>query len=141
MKPRSLVAEGIGKLEDKVGSADVRAVEATVADYFEGWFSGRGDRMEAALHPDLVKRSLNDDGSDLDRTQSAAEIIELTRAGRGTRFEADRRQFQTQVIDVYGGIATAVVRSPVYHEYLQLAHTDDGWKIVHALWVPSEGES
>ena len=26
------------------------------------------------------------------------------------------------------------MRSAVYHEYLQLVRTDDGWKIANALW-------
>jgi hypothetical protein len=35
---------------------------------------------------------------------------------------------------VYGSIASVVVRSPVYREYLHLVRTDDGWKILNALW-------
>ena len=38
------------------------------------------------------------------------------------------------IIDVHGNIASAVVDSDVYREYLHLVETDDGWKIVNALW-------
>jgi Putative lumazine-binding len=31
-------------------------VRAAVLDYVEGWFDGNAERMERALHPDLVKR-------------------------------------------------------------------------------------
>lgn len=32
------------------------AIRATALDYIEGWFIGDPDRMERALHPELVKR-------------------------------------------------------------------------------------
>ena len=35
------------------------------------------------------------------------------------------------------GIATAIVRSAPYREYLHLVRTDDGWRIVNALWALS----
>lgn len=31
-------------------------------------------------------------------------------------------------------VATVVVRSPVYREYLHLGQTEEGWKIVNSLW-------
>src|SRR4051812_46792712 len=41
-----------------VGSSDDQtAVEAVVRDYFEDWFTGNVDRIDRALHPDLVKRT------------------------------------------------------------------------------------
>ena len=114
------------------------AVIATVRDYFEGWFEGSAERMEAALHPTLVKRALRDDGSDIDRTQSAAEMIELTRNGRGRRFTMAQRRFEIETLDIYDGIATVVVRGEIYREYLHLALVGGQWKILHALWAPTE---
>jgi len=34
-------------------------------------------------------------------------------------------------------IASVTVRSAVYHEYLQLVRTPEGWKIANALWRPT----
>lgn len=121
-------------------AADPRraAVEMTVRDYFEGWFEGSAERMEAALHPTLVKRALRDDASDVERTQSAAEMIELTRQGRGTRFTTAERRFEIETVDIYNGIATVVVQSAVYREYLHLGFVAGQWKILHALWAPTE---
>ena len=45
-----------------------------------------------------------------------------------------RRRIDVTVVDVYGNIASAVVDSDVYREYLHLVRTDDGWRIVNALW-------
>jgi hypothetical protein len=38
------------------------------------------------------------------------------------------------VTEIHRGIATVVVHSQGYREYLHLARTDDGWKIVNGLW-------
>ena len=53
------------------------------------------------------------------------------RKGRGSR---SGRRIDVTVVDVHGNIASAVVDSDVYREYLHLVRTDDGWKIVNALW-------
>src|ERR687897_708241 len=51
-------------------SDDEAAIVRAVLDYFEGWYDGDPVRMERALHPDLAKRRLDDDGSAL-RASSA----------------------------------------------------------------------
>jgi hypothetical protein len=86
---------------------DEKAIKSTVLDYFEGWFDGDAGRMERALHPQLAKRSLGNGTLDED---TAPEMIEATAAG------------------------SVVVHSNVYREYLHLGQTDEGWKIVNALW-------
>jgi hypothetical protein len=37
-------------------------------------------------------------------------------------------------VEVYGKIATVVVHSHVYREYLHLARSRERWQIVNALW-------
>jgi hypothetical protein len=109
------------------------AIVQTVLDYFEGWFDGDPVRMERALHPGLAKRALLADASSLDET-SAREMIDATRRGVGKAKDPGDRRIEVKVEDVYGSIANATVRSTVYREYVQLARTADGWKIVNALW-------
>jgi hypothetical protein len=110
---------------------DEDAIRSTVSDYFGGWFEGDAERMERALHPGLAKRSPQNGRLDEDTAQT---MIEATRAGVGTRHPPEKRGIDIDVADVHGGIATAVVQSQVYREYLHLARTEDGWKIVNALW-------
>ncbi len=115
---------------------DEAAVAATALDYFEGWFDGDPARMERALHPELAKRpgkaapgvpgSLG--------TLTAPEMIAATTAGVGKTRDVPDRQIEVEVVDVFGGIASAIVRSAVYHEYLHLVRTPEGWKIANALW-------
>jgi ketosteroid isomerase-like protein len=110
-------------------STDQAAVVATARDYFDGWFDGDVARMERALHPDLVKRRA---GEELPIT-TKERMLELTRAGEGKADAADRT-LDIEVEDVYGDIASVTVRSAVYHEYLHLVRTREGWKIANALW-------
>jgi hypothetical protein len=104
-------------------------------DYYEGWFEGDSKRMECALHPYLVKRSLAEDGMSVD-TISAREMVEATAKGIGLTRDPGRhaRDIQIHVDHVYEDIATVTVTSAIYVDYLQLARTREGWKIVNVLW-------
>jgi Putative lumazine-binding len=121
--------------------ADRDAIERTVLDYFEGWFDGDPVRMERALHPDLVKRSLERDSSGCEslRTISAGSMIEATARGEGKSESPGDLGIEIAVEDVLGDLASVTVRSTVYTEYLHLARTSRGWKIVNDLWQPTPG--
>jgi Putative lumazine-binding len=126
--------------------ADERDIEAVVHDYYKGWYEGDAERMRRAVHPGLAKRaplaaiqafrpdvegdpdSLNED--------TANTMIDATARGIGTKraTSPEERAIEVVIEDVYGWIANVTVRSPIYHEYLHLARTSDGWRIVNALW-------
>lgn len=110
---------------------DEQEIKSRVLDYFEGWFEGDAGRMERALHPQLAKRALGEGTLDENR---APDMIESTRLGRGKLRDPGDRGIEIDVVEVYGSIATVVVHSNVYREYLHLARTNEGWKIVNALW-------
>jgi CRP-like cAMP-binding protein len=115
---------------------DTALIVATAHDYFDGWFDGDVPRMERALHRDLVKRSsLNDQASTLSFI-TAEQMIAWTGEGEGQEEAtglADRT-IEVEVLDVNQDIASVVVRSQPYYEYLHLVRTRDGWKIANALW-------
>jgi hypothetical protein len=116
----------------ELDTATVTAITATARDYFEGWYDADADRMARALHPELAKRT--QDGANDVRTTTRDRMLELTEAGEGHADGVDR-MLDISVVDVHDGIATAVVRSAVYREYLHVVRTDEGWKIVNALWA------
>jgi hypothetical protein len=104
------------------------AIVATALDYFEGWFDGDAERMERALHPELVKRGPK-------RVVTKEQMVAWTVEGEGKAEDpGPGRQIDVIVVEVHANIASAVVHSDVYREYLHLIQTDDGWKIVNALW-------
>lgn len=123
----------------RVTADAVRAeIVATALDYFEGWFDGDAGRMERALHPALAKRSprpLESAGPEL-HMATKDQMVAWTAQGQGkVEDPGPGRRIDVRVVDVYGDIASAVVGSDVYREYLQLVRTRDGWKIVNALWA------
>jgi len=109
------------------------AIVRSVLDYFEGWFDGDAARMERALHPGLAKRSLEKDGRTLNET-TAEWMIDATARGVGGERDPGDRRIEVEVEDVHDTIANVTVRSAVYREYVQLALTPEGWKIVNTLW-------
>jgi len=115
--------------------ADYEEIRNAVLDYYEGWFGGDAGRMERALHPDLAKRALRRDAArgEVLTTTTAARMIALTAAGAGARAASDRR-IEIRIDDVHGAIASVTARSAVYVDYLHLARTRAGWRIVNALW-------
>jgi hypothetical protein len=112
-----------------VSEAERAAIVATVLDYFEGWFDGDAQRMERALHPALAKR-----GPEA-RSVTKEQMVAWTAAGEGKALDpGPERRIDVAVVDAHGTIASAVVDSDVYREYVHLVRTDDGWRIVNALW-------
>ena len=117
-------------------SGDEAAVARAARDYIEGWFDGDPARMERALHPELAKRSLEQDSSGAEsvRTLTAREMIDMTASGEGQREDVDDRRIEVEVHDVSEGIASATVRSALYVDLLQLLKTREGWRIVNVAW-------
>lgn len=122
---------------DSVGSSPSEAesaIEATIRDYIEGWYEGDAARMDRALHDDLVKRIpvRNDDTGTLElRAVTKERMVELTEGGGGGTPGAD---YEIEVHHVYGSIASGLVRSAEYLDYVQLVETNDGWKIANILF-------
>ena len=113
--------------------SDRDAVERVVADYYESWFTGDGDRMRSALHPNLAKRTPVPGGGqrlELDPT-TAGEMGDLAAAGAGTRYE---RGHHIELCDIDGDLASVKVRSAPYIEYIHLARFGERWLIVDVLW-------
>jgi hypothetical protein len=141
MSERDIVIEAWQAGPSEAATPDSRAaVVAAVRDYFEGWFDGDTARMRRALHPALAKRSFAQDAA---RTPAlaettATEMVEATAAGAG-RARAGGRALDIRVDDIDGGMAAVTARSEHYYEYLHLAATPDGWKIVNTLWRWADG--
>jgi hypothetical protein len=115
---------------------DIASVRATVLDYFEGWFEGDPVRMARALHPGLAKHSLGQDPSrsDLLDVTTRDEMVEVAMLGGGSLRDGPDRRIEIDIASLSGDIASVVVDSNVFVEYLLLVRTADGWRITSALW-------
>jgi len=108
------------------------SIEGTIRDYIEGWYQGDAERMDRALHEDLVKRTPStDDGHGGLREVTKARMVDLTKGGGG---DTPGAEYEIVVHHVSGRIASARVHSPDYVDYLQLVETDEGWKIANVLF-------
>jgi hypothetical protein len=129
---------------DETITPEVEAeIRATCLDYFEGWFDGDAERMDRALHPGLAKHSTGQgpDRSEALTTATKDEMVEWTRAGYGRQRDVPDRAIRIDIASVSGDIASVVVHSAVYVEYVLVARTRDGWKITSTLWhwAPGHG--
>jgi len=87
--------------------------------------------------PESLAAGHRDEGDPDSLDEDTSEtMIAATGKGIGkTRARTpEDRAFDIEVGDVYDTIASVTVRSPIYHEYLHLVRTREGWRIVNALW-------
>lgn len=114
--------------------SDAAEVEAVVRDYAEGWYAGDVERMDRALHSELVKRILADGdtpGESVLRMVTKARMVELTAQGGG---DMPDPQIEVTIDDVATDIASARVLTPEYLDFLHLVKTPEGWKIANVLF-------
>lgn len=118
-------------------AADTTGIRGAALDYAEGWYSGDGDRMARAVHPELVKRILVTDtatGRAFVQTMGASALVNGARHGYGKNTPAERQQKDVRILDVFGNAAVAKVVMADWIDYLQLIKTDGRWQIVNVLW-------
>jgi hypothetical protein len=115
------------------------AIERVAMDYIEGWFEGNAERMERALHPELVKRAMIQDaeGKEYFQNLTKSNMVKATEGGGGKKISADQRRISITILDVYKTIATARVESGSFIDYLHLGKTEGDWKIINVLWLPN----
>ncbi len=107
---------------------DLEAIRQTALDYIEGWYEGDIVRMDRSLHPDLVKRVIE---NNLVQLMTKADLMAYT---RHTRIKG--RSSRVTIFDVYSNIAIVKVDSTDYMDYLQLGKVKGKWVIVNVLWAP-----
>jgi Putative lumazine-binding len=113
-------------------AVDVEAVTRVATEYFQSWLAGNGERMRACLHPALAKRTPEQPATEsLTLHEDPTEQLVVDTAngeGHGIRTPAP-----VAVLDVFRNIATVMVRSAPFVEYLHLARFGDRGLVVNAL--------
>ncbi len=119
-------------LAEQPDPGDIDAIRRCIADYCDGYFTADPARMERCLHPELVKRTVAEGGV---RTLTAERMVQITSGGGGSDAPAEERLWEIGSLDIRGAIASAVVVSYPYVDYLHLGRFEGGWRIVNALWA------
>jgi hypothetical protein len=124
--------------QNAASSADTGAVAAVATEYFQSWFAGDGERMRACLHPALAKRTPRQPGSSLLALHDdpVENLVEDTASGEGTGFDPKQ---EVTVLNIFRDIATVMVHSEPFVEYLHLARFGDKWLIINALYYVLDG--
>ena len=118
-------------------SADLEAIEAVALDYIDGYYTGDGDRMKRALHPELAKRIVAKDpktGESRLINMDAKQLVEVTTAGGGQHYLTEQRLNDVEILDVYGDVASVKITAAEWIDYMHVARVDGEWKIINVLW-------
>jgi hypothetical protein len=116
-------------------AADSAAIRTTALDYAHGWYTGDAARMQGALHPDLAKRLVRNNGGNFTLDQmSAAELTNATRSGGGGNTPANARQADVSILDIFGNTASVRLTMNGWIDYMHMARWQDRWVIINVLW-------
>jgi hypothetical protein len=110
---------------------DLADIRQAALDYVEGWYEGNVERMDRALHEELVKRRIT---GNLVATLDKGTMVGYTRSGGGTRYSGEKKNTVT-ILDVYNDVATVKADSAEYIDYLHVGKVDGRWVIINVLWT------
>ena len=125
---------------EMVSTDDRVAIEAAVRDYLDGWMLGDPERMDRGLHPGFTKRRVDADrpGGLLETTKedmvdgAARRLLPRYLGEHGLAYDPGAATITIHVASE--GIASVHCDSAYWLDLLHVARTNDGWKLVNALW-------
>jgi len=109
-----------------------RSMEQTIKNYVEGWYDKDATRIEKAMHPLLAKQGIAPDQEGGVRLLDLPTLMEIT-----PQFGGDKgagRTLDMKILDRAGDIASALVFSNEYADYMHLVKIDNQWRIINVLW-------
>ncbi len=109
---------------------DLNAIHQTALDYIESWYDCDETRAAKVLHPDLVKRFI--DNNNL-HGMGTDDMLHLIHKQEGEKYKGDR-QIKITVLDVFKDIAAVKVESAEYHDYVHIGKLNGNWVIINVLW-------
>ena len=114
---------------------EAAAIRATALDYIEGWYEGNVERMQRAVHPELVKRIVaNENGASRIDGMGATRLVSGVRAGGGKKTPKDKQQKDVTILDRFENAASVKIVASDWIDYLHVAKLDGRWQIVNVLW-------
>lgn len=122
-------------------NADSDSIKKICADYVEGFYTQDADRMKNALHPDLVKRIIdNRTGTSVIQNTTRDELASYLKPEYKMKDANPNEAFKTNVtiFDIESDIAIAKIttnKMNFFFDYVQLAKFNDKWQIINVLWA------
>jgi hypothetical protein len=117
-------------------AADQAAIKQTALDYIEGWYEGNRERMERALHTELVKRIVrkNEKGQSRLSQTSVVSLLEDTVEGYGKKTPKEKQQKDIIILDVLENAASVKIVASDWVDYMHIAKFNGRWVIINVLW-------
>jgi hypothetical protein len=116
--------------QDNKVADDDSAVQATVRNYIEAYYTGDARRMEQTLHPHYLKHKIH--GDIPVREQTGPQLVKDVPNGPKS-IPAAQRTEQITVLDVAGNIASAKLVTPGWMDYMTLEKVGGEWKILSVV--------
>ena len=110
---------------------DSAAVQATVMNYIEAYYTGDAPRMQRTLHPHYLKHMIH--GSIPMREWNGAQMVQSVRSTGPADMPAAEKTEQVSVMDVSGDIASAKLVTPHWVDYMTLQKVNGDWKILSVV--------
>lgn len=116
--------------------ADREGVKRAALDYAESFYEGNGEKMEAALSPDLAKRiaNTNPQGRSNLGHMSAMTLVQVIRTGSGKNTPKDEQIKNVTILDMMTNSATVKLEMRDWVDYMHIAKMNGRWVIVNVLW-------
>lgn len=116
--------------------ADREGVKRAALDYAESFYEGNGEKMEAALSPDLAKRiaNTNPQGRSSLGHMSALTLVQVIRTGSGKNTPKDEQIKSVTILDMMTNSATVKLEMRDWVDYMHIAKMNGKWLIVNVLW-------
>lgn len=116
--------------------ADREGVKRAALDYAESFYEGNGEKMEAALSPDLAKRiaNTNAQGRSSLGHMSAMTLVQIIRMGSGKNTPKDEQIKNVTILDMMTNSATVKLEMRDWVDYMHIAKMNGKWLIVNVLW-------
>ena len=123
-----------------IQSTDESEIKAAALNYFEGWYSRDTVRLDLALHPELAKRRKKVDEQGNEYIYSTTKeillgkLIEKAREEGKKEIDNNNLMIQIKIFDIHNDVASALIESKDYYDYIHLIKYNNEWKIINVLW-------
>jgi Putative lumazine-binding len=117
--------------DNKAVSDDSSAIQATVRNYIEGYYTGDRARMEKSLHPHYLKHMIH--GNIPIREKSGTAMVPEIRSHGPSDLPLAEQTEQISVLDISGDIASAKLVAAHWVDYMTLSKLDGQWKILSVV--------
>ena len=118
--------------ENKTSNDEMSAVQSTVTNYIEGYFTGDAQRMEQTLHPHYLKHVIHPEAHPM-QEMSGPEMMRGVRSEGAPDMPTESKTEQVTVLDVAGDIASAKLVTPEWTDYMTLLKVNSEWKILSVV--------